>query len=582
MFPIDWDLSNLVEGTATNPQEFHLYLDGVQKKIENFSFEIPEMFGPYQEIMDSLTEAAATTACLTGQDTSDSEAVQLEARVMALYAEFNKIGIKLDEILLEMDESSFKNLVSEVGEIGFYLENRREIAKKKMSGEKENLVEELSVSGLHGLMTLYFTYMGEIEFPYGDETLNLSQLENLFSKSDRETRVNSLKALEDTLTKKETIFGQMLNNIIDVRLRTYKARGWDEYLQESLQINRIEKETVESMWKAISNGKPKLKEYLNAKAKILGLDQLSYADYRASIGDSDKTKISYDDSCKTIIDLFTKVSPIMGAYAEKAITSGWVSASASERKRAGGFCCECPIAKESRILMTYSPGFRSQGTLAHELGHAFHNEALKDTSAMCRTLPMNLAETASTMCEMMVHDNAIKSAKDDEEKMFLLDAMLTQYVSFNMDLHSRYLFDCKLHEKRQKGFVPPKELNELMVEAQKEGFGDALSSYLPHFWAYKMHFFLTDVPFYNWVYTFGFLFSLGVYEELSKTDNFEERYIALLRDTGSMSVEELGKKHLNVDLTKVDFWQGAIDKLNGDIDEFLRLASQSERSGSSL
>ncbi len=572
MFSLDWDLDNLLEGAATSPKEFHLYLDDVEEKINNFNFEIPEMFTPYQEIMDRLTEAGNVTACLTGIDTSDGDATQLEARVSSLYANFNKIGLKLDEILLKMSDEEFTSITDTLGDIRYYIEDRRKAAKDKMTTEKEILVGDLSTSGLHGLMTLYFTYMGELEFKMAEKKLNLSQLENLFGNENRDVRISSLDALENELAKRENIFGQLLNNIVDIRLQTYKARGWDDYLQETLTKNRMSRETLDSMWEAVAKNKAPLVRYLKAKAQLIGEKQPTYADSRASVGKSNETKISYEQSAKTIIDLFSSVSPIMGDFAKRAMTENWVSASVSEKKRAGGFCAEMPLSKESRILMTYSPGLRSQGTLAHELGHAFHNEALKDLPAMRRKLPINLAETASTMCEMMVHDNAIRNAKTDKEKLFLLDAKLTQYISFNMDLHSRFLFDCAFHEKRKEGFIAPHEISEMMVEAQKEGYAGAFDSYLPHFWAYKMHFYLTDEPFYNWAYTFGYLFSLGVYEHLRESGDFEQKYIALLKDTGAMNVDELAKKHLGVDLTRIDFWQGAIDRLNRDIEEFLKLA----------
>ena len=572
MFPIDWDLSSLLEGAAASPTECHIYFDSLQEKINTFSFEIPELFDSYQLISDSLSEAGNLVCCFTGEDTSNAEATTLEARVNALVADFDKIGLKIDEILLAMPNDEFSTLKTNLGDLGFYIEEKRILAKEKMSTEKESLVTDLSVSGLHGLMSLYFTYMGELEFKLGDKILNLSQLESSFGADNRETRVESLKALEDKLTKHESIFAQILNNIVDVRLRTYSARGWDDYLHEALRSNRTSRATVDAMWSAIAANKKPLIKFMSTKANLMGLSQLEYADYRASIPSSTKDELTYDKSAKTIIDLFTSASPKMGAFAERAMRDGWVTASVTEKKRAGGFCANFPLSQESRILMAFSNCQRSQSTLAHELGHAFHNEAMKDLPAMQRDVPCNLAETASTMCEMMVHDNAIRNAKSDAEKLSLLDTKLTQYIAFNMDLHARYLFDCAFHEKRKDGFVPPAEISKMMINAQEEGFAGSLHSYLPHFWAYKMHFYLTDAPFYNWTYTFGYLFSLGVYAHLRDSGDFEQKYIALLQDSGSMTAEQLAEKHLGVDLTKPDFWQGAIDMLNADIEEYITLS----------
>lgn len=571
MFAMDWDLSNLMEGTAANPVEFHASLDHIEQEMLTLEFTIPEVFDTFQSIQDQLREAGAVVACLMGEDTSNTEATRLEARLNALNGQFEKINLKLEQTLLAMPDEKFNEVTSAMGNLRFPLEEKRKLAKEKLSEDCEALITDLSVSGLHGLMTLYFSYMGEMTFDFEGEKLNLSQLENYFSDHDRNKRICALQALETTLTEHEAIFAQLLNNLVDVRLRTYAARGWEDDLHETLTLNRTSRATLNAMWNVISKNKDHVVRFMEQKTKLLGISQLTYADYRASVGDGKQTKIPYATSARTIVDLFSSLSPKMGEFAKKAMSEKWVSASKSAKKRAGGFCTQLPLSKESRILMTYADSLRSQSTLAHELGHAFHNEAMKELPAMLRDVPINLAETASMMCEMMVHDNAIKRAKTDKEKLFLLDNKLTDYTALSMDLHSRFLFDCALHKARKQGFITPDKLSSMMVEAQKEGFAQALDSYLPHFWAYKMHFYLTDAPFYNWTYTFGYLFSLGVYANLCESGDFEERYIALLRDTGAMSVEELAQKHLGVDVTQPDFWQSAVDLLNNDIEQYLEL-----------
>src|SRR5690625_193677 len=132
--------------------------------------------------------------------------------------------------------------------------------------------------------------------------------------------------------------------------------------------------------------------------------------------------------------------------------------------------------------------------------------------------------------------------------------------------------DFYLKMERKSGIVSESRLNELMEEAQKKAYGDSLADYHPHFWCSKLHFFIDSVPFYNFPYTFGYLFSLGIYAQYLKSpDGFEEKYIALLKDTGSMKVEDLAKKHLDVDITKEAFWEAGIQLVAEDEKEFIRL-----------
>jgi oligoendopeptidase F len=185
---------------------------------------------------------------------------------------------------------------------------------------------------------------------------------------------------------------------------------------------------------------------------------------------------------------------------------------------------------------------------------------------------MNVVETASTFAEMIVADAAVKNAKDEEEKLVLLDDKIQRTVALLMNIHARFLFETRFYDDRKQGPVSVERLNELMLAAQKEAYSNALEEYHPLFWASKLHFFITGVPFYNFPYTFGFLFSLGIYAQaLEEGSGYEEKYIALLKDTASMSVEDLAQKHLQVDLTQPDFWEKAVRICLDDIDEFLTL-----------
>jgi oligoendopeptidase F len=213
-------------------------------------------------------------------------------------------------------------------------------------------------------------------------------------------------------------------------------------------------------------------------------------------------------------------------------------------------------------------------TIAHEIGHGFHTSVLTDLPVWRDDYAMNVAETASTFAEMLIADANVQAAKSDAEKVVLLDAKMANPIAMFLNIRARFLFENSFYAERQAGFVPAKRLNELMSAAQEQAFGGILDELHPHFWASKLHFYINDVPFYNFPYTFGYLFSQGIYAWAQTQENFEEAYIALLRDTANMTTEELAQKHLGVDLTKPDFWQAGADLIKQDIDEFLKLSEQ--------
>jgi len=407
-------------------------------------------------------------------------------------------------------------------------------------------------------------------FPFEGKEYSFGQLENLIADENEPTRKKAFASLTKTFEKKADLFAHILNYLSGFRLCVYKKRGWTPIIKEALDNNRMKKETLDAMWKAISDFTPELKRFLECKSALLKKPKLDWHDLEAPIGTL-KKKISYADACAFVVKHFSSFSPKMGAYATKALKEKWVDAEDRKNKMPGGFCVSLPCSRESRILMTYGETMTNVYTLAHELGHGFHNDVLFSLPPFLQDVKMNVAETASTMAEMVVTQAALSEAKTKEEKLFILDDQLSRATSYLMNIHARFLFETAFYEKRKEGFVTASVISSLMEKAQKEAYGDSLGLYHPLFWAAKMHFYFSDAAFYNFPYTFGYLFSLGIYEMGQKKDDFENTYISLLLDTGQMKVEDLAAKHLETDLTKPFFWEGGLSRLKQDINSYIEL-----------
>jgi oligoendopeptidase F len=267
----------------------------------------------------------------------------------------------------------------------------------------------------------------------------------------------------------------------------------------------------------------------------------------------------------------------MGDFSKMALEKRWVEGEDRSGKAAGGFCTGFPINKETRIFMTYTNTFGNMSTLAHELGHSYHSYILKELPIFASRYPMTLAETASTFNELRVKDAALELAKNPQEKLMLLDQKLQDGYIMLCNLHARFIFDSNFYEERKSGIVSRKRLDEMMLEAQKKAYANTLDDdgYHKLFWASKLHFYLTGQPFYNFPYTFGFLFSLGIYDRALKEGSaFAKAYRNLLHDTGSMMAEDVARKHLDVDLSKEEYWNDAVSRVLSDIDPFVKLAEE--------
>jgi pepF/M3 family oligoendopeptidase len=380
--------------------------------------------------------------------------------------------------------------------------------------------------------------------------------------------------MEEAWESRAALAAMELNSIAGFRLSLYEARGWDSPVFEPFMLSRVTPETIEAMWGAVAGGLDRITDYVNAKKRLLGIDRFRWYDQAAPVGEVTKT-YSYEEASDFVVKHLSGFSKELGDFARTAIGDRWVEAEDRGGKAAGGFCAGFPVAKQSRIFMTYSGNYNEMMTLAHELGHAYHSWVLKDIGYYGRHYTMALAETASTFNEMLVTDAALEETSDKSEKLSLIDSKVNEHFTMFCNIRARYLFDLKFHNERKRGPVPKDRLNELMAEAQKEAFGDILADdgYHHMFWASKLHFSETEVPFYNFPYTFGHLFAGGIYARAKEEGpGFAEKYRSLLIDTGRMTCEDVARSNLEVDLTTGDFWNDAVQRALDEVEVFLELA----------
>ncbi len=588
-----WDLDVFFKG-GSESQELRTHLDSVKSKIESLEettnlFQVPLsadvandvaiLIDSIKDVALNMSQAGAVIGCFLAADTTDKKSLILQGETSALGARFSTAVLKVQQLLAKVDLDTWKILMEsdDLKEFAFVLNEWREEVALKLSEEEESLITSLSVDGYHGWGQLYDLLVKEIKIKIivdgVEKELSVGQANNLSSHEDADVRKRSFEALEEAWGEKEDFFASALNRIAGFRLAVYKKRGWDSVLKEPLLRNRMSEETLDAMWGAIGANKAPFVEYLTVKAKMLGTEKMNWYDMDAPVTASTK-KMSYQEGSEFILKQFGEFGPELEAFSRKAFEDSWIEAEDRPNKRPGGFCTGMPMSEQSRIFMTYSGTMSNVATLAHELGHAFHSYALRPVHWMNRQYAMGVAETASTFAEMIVADAAVKAAETNDERIALLEDKIQRSVAFFMNIHARFLFETRFYEERKNGIVPAERLNELMMEAQQEAYGEALDTTHPHFWASKLHFYITSSPFYNFPYTFGYLFSLSIYAKaLEEGEGFEQKYIALLRDTAVMSVEDLAMKHLGEDITKQEFWAKGVELCVKDVEEFLELTS---------
>ena len=494
---------------------------------------------------------------------------------------------KFKKLLLQANERQFNESLSssKLNPIAFYLRELRNDAKRLLDDDTESLVNQLDLDGQQAWSKHYDTISSGLSMIYTDESDGQSHrisagqaLNMLDGEPNKNTRANIMTNYEKMWGKAENLSADTLNHLAGFRLTNQRIHGHHSHLEQPLEMNRMSQETLDAMWSVVDKNKSMFKPYFERKKALLGLESIGWQDQVApltNIGDYKPSDISYDDAATFIIEQFSKFSPKMAEFAKMAFEKRWIESENRPGKQPGGYMESVPDLNESRIFLTYTGSVNDAATIAHELGHAFHSAQLVDLPLWRDAYAMNVAETASTFAELIVNDANVREAKTDAEKLVLLDAKMTNPIAMFLNIHARFLFEDAFYAERKKGVLTPERLNTLMDNAQINAFDGILETRHPHFWSSKLHFFIDSIPFYNFPYTFGYLFSAGIYAKAQQSSqDFENQYIALLRDTANMSSEELAKKHLGVDLTRPEFWQAGADLIKSDIDEFLSLSTQ--------
>ncbi|MGX7199622.1 M3 family oligoendopeptidase [Enterococcus nangangensis] len=586
-YSLTWDLETIFPGGAAS-EKLQERLTALKNEIADFVAqtaaldpEKPETLGAVlqlkEKIDQGISQCASFIGALTAQNVKDEQAKGLYGRLMSFIPLVSAPNTELYKKISDIPETTFQELLTKepYQTIAFRLTEVRKEGQRQLSEAEEKIISHLAIDGFNGWSEHYDTIVASIVIDVNGEKLSAGQAFNRMMGDPNPTvRKNIFDQWEKVWGEKAELFADTLNHLDGFRLTNYQLHNRKHYLDEALEYNRLQPATLKVMWETIQKNKQPFVDYLTRKAQLLGKEKMEWQDQDAPIilGSLQEKKYSFDEGAAFILQNFRKFSPKMADFAQMAFEKSWIEAEDRPGKRPGGYCTSLPESQESRIFMTYGGSINEVATLAHELGHAFHASVMWDLPNLNQDYAMNVAETASTFAELIVADAALKEAKTAEEKINLIDTKMQNAIAMFMNIHARFIFENNLYQMRQEKVLSPTELTDMMAAAQVEAYAGALATTHPHFWASKLHFYIDDVPFYNFPYTFGYLFSMGIYAFANqKGTSFEDDYIALLRDTAAMTTEELAKKHLGVDLTQPDFWQAGINQVKKDIADFLVL-----------
>lgn len=526
--------------------------------------------------------------CRLSVDSQDATAARLVGRLQAVTKRLDAAIEPLRQFQLRGSDAAIERYLDDaaVAPSDFQLRHARRRRNELLPLAQENLVAGLAQDGIKAWGRLYDQLAGTIACACdldGDgrtQRLGLAEATGLLLGADEPRRERAWRAINDAWDGHSESCAAALNAIAGWRLEMCRQRPGTgppvHFLTAPLHDNRIDAATLDALLDVAEAGAPLARRAARLQARAYGKRRYAPWDMRApSPARGEERPLPYAEAVNLIADAYGRVDAQMGDFVHTMAAKSWIEGTVGPRKRPGAYCTEFRRSRTPRVYMTYTGSANDAIVLAHELGHAFHAWTMRDLPDSQCDYGMAVAETASTFGESIVRDALLARAETPAAKLAIVWEEATALTAFLLNIPARFTFERELYEARAERPLLPTELCERMSASWQRWYGDCLAEPDPLFWASKLHFYIADLSFYNFPYLFGYLFSLGVYGRRSAFgDEFFPRYRALLRDTGRMTAEDLAAKHLDVDLTRPDFWRETLATLGPRIDLLERLIEE--------
>ncbi len=510
-------------------------------------------------------------------NSKDAEVSALMTRIQMLLAGTAKENVAFEKYvgsIEDLDEVLDSDEV--LSQYKFYFGEVKASVSHNLSDEAEDVFARLNISGGRAWGDLFSYLTATVEVDYNGEVTTLSAIRGLAESDDKETRKAAYEAELAAYKKIKDPIAFALNSIKAQVNTEAELRGYESPLAMTLEHSRMKKETLDAMLEAMREYMPKFRKYLRHKAKLLGYENgLPWYEIFAPMGKAGGKTFTAEESHAYLVEHFESFAPDLAEMVDEAFKNDWIDFYPRAGKVGGAFCSNLPFLKQSRVLTNFSGSFGSVVTLAHELGHAYHGLMIQDHRPLNTGYTMPVAETASNFNELIIVNDAIAKS-EGEEKIQLIESQLQDCTQIIVDIYSRFLFEDEVIRRRKNTFLFAKDLEEIMINAQKEAYGDGLDpdTLHPYMWCCKSHYFSAGLSYYNFPYAFGGLFSRGLYAKyLEEGESFLPKYRALLKATTVESVENVA--HIaGIDLTNPDFWRKSLDVIAEKIDEFIAETSK--------
>lgn len=583
----NWSLDVLYRGIddpklETDMKRLEELLGLLNKAVE--ALDANDAASSLRRVIEVKEELTVTVRRLAGYfslrrsaDSSDADGASYQTKISAMLASATKDNVKFEKFAGTLEDLESVIESDEIlSQYKFYFEEIKNDMSHMMSDEAEALFAKMNISGGRAWGDLFSYLTSKVKVDYNGETTSLPFIRGLADSEDAQVRKAAFEAELACYDKVKDSIAFALNSIkAQVNLEA-ELRGYEDPLAMTLDRSRMKKATLDAMLEAMREAMPAFRKYLRHKASLLGYENgLPWYEILAPMGKAGSESFTAEYAHEYLVEHFSSFAPDLAEMVDRAFKEEWIDFYPRAGKVGGAFCSNLPFVGQSRILTNFSGSFGSVVTLAHELGHAYHGQQIQSHRPLNTGYTMPVAETASNFNELIIVNDAIDKATG-EEKIRLIESQIQDSTQIIVDIYSRFLFEDEVIRRRKNTFLYADELEKIMINAQKEAYGDGLDpDYLhPYMWCCKSHYYSAGLSYYNFPYAFGGLFSRGLYAKyLEEGDAFLPKYRELLRATTVDTVENVAAI-AGIDLTRPEFWRESLKTITDQIEMFIEETSK--------
>jgi oligoendopeptidase F len=461
-----WDLSAMYANREAWEADFKACEQNVSTMagLKGTTAKSPEALLNFLTLSDNLSvrfsKLGAYASLLKDQDTRQPDPQAMYDRVMSLAVKLQEAGSWFESEILALPDGNLLEWCKDHPKLAVYTHHFQDLLRQKQHVLSAREEELMAMSGkVAAAPREAFTMLAnaDMKFPtIKDEAGNDVELSEgryglLMRSPDRALRERAFKkTLEAYLAFKNTmaatLAGSVQGDIFEARARHYGSA-----LEAALAPDNIPVSVYDNLIATVRANLPKLHRYMEIRRRKLGIDKVHLYDTFVPLIEGEAPKIGFDDAVATI----TKALAPMGReYADpmaKAFQSRWIDVYETQGKRSGAYS-ESTYSTHPYILMNYTNTYDDMFTTAHEMGHAMHSWFSQHSQPpIYGDYPIFLAEVASTSNEVILGDYLRKNARNDAERLFLVNTALEgiRGTVINQTMWAEY--EKRIHAEAEQG-----------------------------------------------------------------------------------------------------------------------------------